>query len=209
MVTAVFEVESKQLVALTRSKHVDWSLQKAAACAVIDRYPRCHTLADSTGVGDPIVQDLASAGYSIEPINVSRAGMKKKDLIKNMLVAFDHGYCAIPDCAETAWLLDELRIYEGVENANTGNIHYGAPPGRHDDGVSAVMLALWGMRGNLSSDIVEPETNVSGITVKKLEELWSMQDAWMRAYPDFPPPRSARELAWTTHRNWRRYYAGR
>jgi hypothetical protein len=144
MVTAILEVESQQLVALTRSRHQDWAMQKAISVALLDQFPGVLTYVDSTGVGDPIAQDLRAAG--INAVDVLFTPKTKSELVENLTVAIDQTYLGIPDQEATRWLIEELKQYESIRMPS-GAIRYGAPEGRHDDGVTALMLAAWGLQG--------------------------------------------------------------
>lgn len=144
MVTLVVEVESQQLVGVARTRHQDWGLQKAVAQALLSAYPACLTYVDSTGVGDPIAQDLRALGLNV--IDVIFTPRKKQELVENLVVALEQSYLGIPDQPETQWLLEELRQYQAVRMPS-GALRYGAPEGRHDDGVTALMLAASGLQG--------------------------------------------------------------
>lgn len=144
MVTAVIEVESQQLVGLVRSRHQDWSLQKAVCLNLLRRYPSPLTQVDSTGVGDPIADDLRRAGVNV--MDVVFTPNRKSELVENLLMAIDQCYLGVPEQAETRWLIEELQQYQCVRHPS-GTLRYGAPEGRHDDGVTALMLAAWGLQG--------------------------------------------------------------
>src|SRR3990167_10956166 len=138
MATAIIEEESQQLVGLTRSRHQDWALQKAASLALLDKFPGVLTYIDSTGVGDPIAQDYRRAGLNVE--DVLFTPKRKSELIENLLMAIDQAYLGLPQEQATQWLIEELKQYQAFRQPS-GAIKYGAPEGRHDDGVTALMLA--------------------------------------------------------------------
>lgn len=160
MVTTVIEAESQQVVGLVRSRHQDWALQKAVSLALLDQFPAsaCLDYVDSTGVGDPIAQDLRRAGRNV--IDVIFTPKSKSEMVENLLTAIDQTYLGIPDTADTQWLMEELRGYEAIQSKDkdgrpTGLIRYGAAPGRHDDGVTALMLACEGLKGNWKTPELE------------------------------------------------------
>lgn len=156
MVTAIIEIESQQLVGLIRSRHKDWSIQKSISMSLIRQYPQCLTYIDSTGVGDPIAQDYRDAG--INAMDVIFTPKMKKELVENLTIAIEQCYLGIPKEKQTQWLIDELQCYEAIKSAS-GIIRYQAPEGKHDDGVTALMLACRGLQGQwkqpMSIDNVE------------------------------------------------------
>lgn len=92
---------------------------------------------DSTGVGDPIVDDMEAAGYDVVPINFTT---HKNNMVK--LLA--------KDLEETrAFILEDGHKVEfenyAMNMTPSGKITYSAPEGEHDDVVSAKMLQHWGV----------------------------------------------------------------
>ena len=206
MVTVVMEAESKQLVGLHRSRYRDWSIQKAEARSLLRQYPQVRVLVDSTGLGDPIAQDLR-ADFEVE--DVVFTPRKKQELVENLSVALDHGYIGLPDQDETQWLLDELRSYQEIKQPS-GAIRYAAPEGQHDDGVTALMLACWGLRFELQQPAASLEP-------APLRQVWEDPLAmlayakritrWRRAYPMRAIPSHPDDLAWEANRAWEKVAA--
>ena len=205
MVTAVVEVETRQLVGLHRSRHRAWDLQKAEAAGLLKQYPHVHVLIDSTGVGDPIAQDMRTAGFSIE--DVLFTPRRKSELVENISVAIDHGYIGVPDQPETQWLLEELRDYREWKTAS-GTIRYGSSDGLHDDGVTALMLATWGLRFDLQRPLertVSPERPRDIFFPHELQLFTQRSQAWRRAYPNDASPSHPWSVRWDSHQRWKRY----
>lgn len=198
MVTAILEIESQQLVGLARSRHQDWSFQKAVALSLLDRFPGCLTYVDSTGVGDPIAQDLRRAGINV--FDVLFTPKTKSDLVENLLTAIDQTFLGIPQQQETAWLIEELRAYE-VQRQPSGALKYGAPEGRHDDGVTALMLAAWGLQGNWRTP--ELASTVQPNWWERTDNPWQHLEyehrvqQYARRFPNAPLPMHPTDLAWT------------
>ena len=205
MVTAILEVESCQLVGLFRSRHRAWDLQKADALWMLRQYPQVHVLVDATGVGDPIAQDLQKSGLSIEPIRFT--SVNKKQMVENLGVAVDQGLLGIPDAPQTQWLLEEMRSFREWETAS-GHIRYGAPEGMHDDGVTALMLALWGMRFEMGMDrLEEAAPRPSGVFLaQELIDYTNRIRQFTRRFPEREPPRHPWALAWREHARWMRWH---
>ena len=96
---------------------------------------------DSTGVGDPIYDDLRRAGIKIRGYKFT--GESKRVLIENLSITWDEGRYTIPE--EASPLINELKAFT-YEISRTGNVRYSAPEGLHDDCVISLALAAWGQR---------------------------------------------------------------
>ena len=93
---------------------------------------------DATGVGQAILDMLNECYDNVIPITFTRES--KRQLVENLVLAFEKQEIIIPACLET--LVQELRGY-AVKVRSTG-LQYGAPPGLHDDCVMSLALAAWG-----------------------------------------------------------------
>jgi hypothetical protein len=94
----------------------------------------CATLVDSTGVGDPIVEDLQRRKPRIEGFKFS--SHSKQQILEGLASAFSQQRIRIPE----GWLRIECETFE-YSYTKTG-VRYEAPSGLHDDGVCALALAL-------------------------------------------------------------------
>ena len=113
-----------------RLKRAVRQLYKAGATAIT-------LIMDSTGVGDPIVEDMEEAGYDVVPVNFTT--LKNK-----MVVLF------AKDLEEgRAFILDQGDLVEfenyAMNMSKAGRMTYSAPEGEHDDAVSAKILSHWGL----------------------------------------------------------------
>jgi hypothetical protein len=94
-----------------------------------------RALVDSTGVGDPIVEQLQSrCGGLVEGFKFSQSS--KQQLMEGLAAAIQQRTITIPDGP----LVAELESYT-YEYTKTG-VRYTAPQGLHDDGVCALALAV-------------------------------------------------------------------
>jgi len=91
-------------------------------------------LIDSTGVGDPIVEDLQRKQPRVEGFKFTQ--VSKQQLMEGLASAFQTGRIQIPD----GWLRTECETFE-YQYTRTG-VRYEAPSGMHDDGVCALALAI-------------------------------------------------------------------
>lgn len=94
-----------------------------------------RALVDSTGVGDPIVEQLQSrCGGLVEGFKFS--SQSKQQLMEGLAAAIQQRTITIPDGP----LVHELESYT-YEYTKSG-VRYTAPDGLHDDGVCALALAV-------------------------------------------------------------------
>jgi phage FluMu gp28-like protein len=138
------------LVFFVRFNEISWNIQKERIKRACQNYDALAWI-DSTGVGDPIFEDLAqqvrAQGYKFT--NVS-----KRQLIEGLSVSIERGEISFPEIPE---LINELSIFS-FEQSETGTIKYSAPSGMHDDIVIALALANYGygqnrgFEGAISSD---------------------------------------------------------
>lgn len=100
---------------------------------------------DSTGVGDPIVEDMEDDGYDVIGVNFTTL---KDRMVRRLGKDLETGRC---------WLFDrQLEEFEDYQMNMTkaGRIQYAAPEGGHDDAVSAKMLQHWGITTEGSPNVV-------------------------------------------------------
>lgn len=112
----------------------DWRQTKAAIMA-LDRVPM---LIDSTGVGDPILEDILQAGIPAEGFKFT--SNSKQQLMVGLVAAIQGRRLTFPEGV----ISDELGVFEFQYTAM--GVRYSAPQGFHDDAVMALALAWahWG-----------------------------------------------------------------
>jgi hypothetical protein len=120
-----------------RFSQLDWVFQSKRIVDVCRRYNNARLLLDSTGVGDPIYDNLRRSGLSVEGYKFTNAS--KKDLIENLSIAIENKAITYPDIPV---LLSELGLF-GYKISPAGVTTYNAPDGYHDDCVIALALASW------------------------------------------------------------------
>ena len=136
--TVIIVRKGKRMVYFERFNKIDWSLQKQRIIDVALRYNKARVVMDSTGVGDPIYEDLSRSGINIEPFMFTNA--TKSDLINNLVVKFDKRDIEI---TTEPILKQELKLYS-YEITSRGRLRMNAPSGKHDDCVISLALAYWG-----------------------------------------------------------------
>lgn len=107
----------------------DWGTTKSRILALVGLKP---TLIDSTGVGDPIVEELSAVRRNIQGFKLTSAS--KQQLMEGLAADIQGRQIRFFDTK----LIAELESFE-YEYTRTG-VRYTAPPGFHDDGVIAVSL---------------------------------------------------------------------
>jgi len=128
-----------KVVGFERSNKLDWNFQKARTIVQAQKWNNAEILIDSTGVGDPIFEDLSRAGLSIKPYQFTSPS--KKLLIENLALMIEQRQIIFPPIPE---LINELKSFE-YELTRWSNIRYGAPSGKFDDCVISLGLACWGL----------------------------------------------------------------
>lgn len=127
-----------------RFNQVDWNLQKARIEATARRFNNALIWPDSTGVGDPIVEDLKSRGLRIggeEGKGFKFNETSRTNLLNNLAILLEQDKIKIPN---DPVLINELESVR-YEMTDTGKIKITAPSGMHDDCVMSLALAVWGV----------------------------------------------------------------
>jgi phage FluMu gp28-like protein len=117
---------------------LDWAIQKQRIISAIQKY-KAQLLLDSTGIGDPIYDDLQRAGLMVSGYKFTAESKKK--LIELLMLSFEQRKILILDEPTQR---NELDIFE-YTIGQSGMVHYAAPEGYHDDCVIALALANWAM----------------------------------------------------------------
>jgi len=128
-----------EMCAIDRFNQVDWLIQVERIAAMARRFRVDEVIADATGLGDPVVEqlrrELASDEIAVTGYDISSV-QKKARLIEPLALAFERGELLIVD---DAVLVAELQAYQ-QERLPGGQVKYGAPEGLHDDAVMALAL---------------------------------------------------------------------
>ena len=144
-VLTIIDLKTREVVNFERFNKLDWSIQKLKIINKAKAWNNADVIIDSTGVGDPIYEDLRRAGLHITPFKFSNRS--KQDLIENLMIAIQNRQVLFPDIPE---LLNELDIFE-MKKTPSGNITYSAPSGYHDDCVISLALAIWDTQNIITS----------------------------------------------------------
>lgn len=97
-----------------------------------------EVIMDTTGMGDPMYESLISRGVNVQPVKLNNTN--KRLMVDNLAMLFNKDAIKIP---RYSWLIDELKDFRYSRSEATGKYFYGAPQGKHDDGVCSLFLAAY------------------------------------------------------------------
>jgi phage FluMu gp28-like protein len=127
--TVIVGLDNNGNVAYFDRFQLDWHNTKET----IKRLPPAPIIVDSTGVGDPILEDLLREGVNIEGLKFT--SQSKQQLMEGLASAIQQARIGFPEGV----IVDELDVFEYQFTAN--GVRYSAPSGFHDDCVMALALA--------------------------------------------------------------------
>lgn len=131
--TVIIGLDQNGNVSLLKRFQMDWGSTKQE----ILNLPKKPIVIDSTGVGDPIYEDLLRQGINIQGVKFT--SQSKQQLMMGLQTAIQTGRIGFPEGIIT----QELEIFE-YQYTPTG-VKYSAPSGFHDDCVMALALAWHNM----------------------------------------------------------------
>ena len=131
--TVIIGLDSEGNTAFFSRFQKDWGSTKAE----IQKLPKKPILIDSTGVGDPIFEDLQRAGMNIQSFKFTQTS--KQQLMTGLQTAIHTGRIGFPN----GLIVNELETFEYQYTAS--GVKYSAPSGFHDDCVMALALAWHNM----------------------------------------------------------------
>lgn len=117
--------------AFDRWQRVPWASTRSRLSGQIRQTP---ALVDATGVGDPVVEEMARDGMNVTPFTFTPKS--KQQLMEGLAVAIQSREVTFPDGP----IRVELEQFEYSQRG--ANYYYSAPDGMHDDCVMALALAV-------------------------------------------------------------------
>lgn len=136
-VLMVIDRAERRVVHFDRFKDIDWVVQKSRMVDLARRYNDAILVVDSTGVGDPIVEELKMNALVVEDFKYSKESKRK--LIDKLSMLIQQKKLKYP---RIQVLLDELEAFS-FRKTSEGGIKYFSPSNSHDDCVNALALAAW------------------------------------------------------------------
>jgi hypothetical protein len=175
-VITVVRNSTASVVAIYRTNKIDWAIQKDFIKSVCSRYKKHLAFIDSTGLGDPIEDDLRRGGVNTKAFKFTQES--KQELVEQLIVAIEQGLIGIPNCKDTEFLIDELKSFS-YEMLPSGRFRYEAPSGLHDDGVMSLGLAIRGISHLLYKKAPvapKPKRTMQMWTANEWDEFYSQID---------------------------------
>lgn len=142
-VITIIDLNTFHILKQERFNQIDWNLQKAKIEAMYLRYGQPLIYMDSTGLGDPIYDDLAGRGMRVEGYKFTESS--RRDLLQNLALHIEQGKIGLPD-NET--LKAELASFHYELRGENGKTKLVVPEGMHDDCVFSLALACWNLPTN-------------------------------------------------------------
>lgn len=167
---------ARRVVHVDRFHRLDWSLQVARIHAATARYNDARLLVDSTGVGEPIYEDLCREGCYVSPYQLT--AKSKSALIDNLSLMLEQARIELPRPALWPVGIDELEAFE-YSVTETGHVRSGAPSGYHDDCVIALALAAWEARDGLGGRVFYSFRTYADLRAWRPEHL-RRREGWRR-----------------------------
>ncbi len=158
-VLTVIDKQTHNVVYWERFNGLDWSLVIKKIANIANKYNKAKLIIDSTGVGNPVTEAIKREAEGLLVEEFKFHTKSKKDLIDKLSIFIENRAIRIPDEPD---LLDELDCY-ACEMTDGGTLKYGAPKGKHDDAVTSLALAVWGLN---SPDALEDADDLYKINIK-------------------------------------------
>lgn len=137
VITVYDRINNKQVYE-ARFNQLDWGMQKSRIAATSAHYNNALTVIDGTGLGDPIVEDLARMNVPVDPIKFTNE--QKKQLIEKMANWIETRKIHMIRTEEKT---KEFTNFTYDISEKTGRVMYNAPIGFNDDIVISQALAVW------------------------------------------------------------------
>ena len=136
-VLTVYDRSNNNQVWQDRFNKLEWPFQKTKIKELSSYYNNALVSIDSTGLGEPIFEDLQRSGVPIEPYHFTNES--KKELIEKLVIWIEQQKLRMLNIPET---ITEFNNFT-YDISSTGKVRYEAPVGFHDDIVMSHALAIW------------------------------------------------------------------
>jgi len=121
-----------------RFNKLDWNLQKENIIKFIRYWNKGRVFMDTTGIGDPIFDDLTKQGMPIEPFKFTETS--REQLLNGLKILIEQNKIKIPN---DDILINELKSFQYELQGQ--KVKMKVPEGLHDDMVMSLALAVWGL----------------------------------------------------------------
>lgn len=134
-----YDRASNRQVYYQRFQKYDWNYQKKIIKEISNNYNKAMMIIDSTGLGDPIADDLMRDQVPVFAYKISEPS--KKELVEKLSIYIEQKLLAMIPNPETSLEFESFTYTLGP----TGKIRYEAMQGFHDDVVIAHALACYSL----------------------------------------------------------------
>lgn len=154
-VLTVYDRGTNKQVYQARFNKLEWPVQRSRIAETAKHYNNATVILDSTGVGEPIYDDLARSGVNV--ISFKFTNETKKQLIEKLSTYIELKRIRILNLPET---IREFTNFTYDISETTGRVHYEAPVGFNDDIVISHGLAVWDLNPLYREAIEKPKTQI-------------------------------------------------
>lgn len=169
-VLVVYDRKTNHQVYQMRFNQLEWPFQKSKIQELSKKYNGALVIADATGIGDPIVDDLLRTGVPVEPIHLTNES--KKQIIEKLSNWIELNHIKMLNLDET---INEFNSFTYDYSEKTGRVMYNAPSGFHDDIVISHALAIWSLQPLIVSKAEEVMTTIQRDLYEKTKEVQDEQ----------------------------------
>lgn len=152
-VITVYDRATNSQVYQSRFNKLEWPVIKNRVAETAKHYNDATVILDSTGVGEPIFDDLARGGVNVIPFKFTNE--TKKQLIEKLSTYIELKRIKVLNLPET---IREFTNFTYDISETTGRIRYEAPVGFNDDIVISHGLAVWDLQPVTRERILPPKT---------------------------------------------------
>jgi phage FluMu gp28-like protein len=164
-VIAVYDKITNKQVYQARFNQLEWPYQKSRIAETAKHYNNATVVMDTTGLGDPIYNDLTRDGVGI--VSYKFTNESKKLLIEKLSNWIELKRVHILNIEETK---KEFTNFTYDISEATGRVHYEAPSGFHDDIVIAHALAVWDLTEKYVVKQGAPRSPIARDYAKRVEQ---------------------------------------
>jgi hypothetical protein len=175
-VLTVYDRKDNHQVYQMRFNQLEWPFQKTKIKDLSDKFNHALVIIDSTGVGEPIYEDLVRSGVPCTPVHFTNES--KKQMVEKLSSWIEMKNITMLNLEET---VQEFNSFTYDYSEKTGRVIYGAPPGFHDDIVFGHALAIWGLESIIKNSQEKSMTIVQRDLYEKTKALTDEQTGT----PDF------------------------
>ena len=169
-VLTVYDRKDNNQVYQMRFNQLEYPFQKSRIKELSLKFNHALVYIDSTGLGEPVYEDLVRSGVACEPIHFTNE--IKKQMVEKLSNWIELKSIKMLKLEET---INEFNAFTYDYSETTGRVMYNAPPGFHDDIVFSHALAIWGLTPIIETAKERTMTVVQRDVYEKTKALESEQ----------------------------------